>query len=783
MNKKAMETLEFPRMIKELEKYCNSKEGKKKASRLRPSKNVEEANQWQEETDEALRLILKYSNPPIYGINNLKPSIEHVGKGGSMTPERLLQTSDLLRCSRELKSYLKLEEQVKKDFHHIPQWGDGIHEFPWLEEIIERSIISPEEISDNASVPLRNIRRNKENKMKAIRDKLNQITKSDSNKLQDSIITVRDGRFVVPVKSENKSAFAGIVHDKSSSGATVYIEPMAVVELNNDLRILESEEEEEIFRILQELSNKVYEFRHEILNNQRILTHLDFVFAKGKMALAMDGTKPQLNHDEYFNLKKARHPFIPKDEVVPIDIYLGKEYTTLVITGPNTGGKTVSLKTVGLLSLMAASGLHIPAGLGSQVAVFDEIYTDIGDEQSIEQSLSTFSAHMTNIVQILKNVKKNSLVLFDELGAGTDPVEGAALAMAILTGLLDREIRTIATTHYSQLKLFALQTPGVKNGAMEFNIRTLSPSFKLLIGVPGKSNAFEISRHLGLSEEIIKKAQNFTTKEDQKFEDILQKIERDQKRIDESKKNQEILERKIIAKEKELAREIEKTKNSREKIIQAAKDEAYDLLKQAKEDTKEWINELKFMKKEGENQAAAQLEQDLDKKLQEYHREEELLKTTKNKKPISIGDDVEILGLGEVGEVLTEPNNKGEVLIQVGMLKVNANIKNLKPVTSVEEERAQGKIQNIIKNKADQNIQRQLDIRGLSIEEGRMEVDKYLDNCILVGLKEVQIIHGKGTGVLRQGITDYLKGDSRVSSIRFGNHNEGGMGVTVLQLK
>ena len=793
MNKKALDVLEYKIVLDKLINHISSSLGKEKALELSPLSDIDEIERLQNETEEAYKLIIKVGSPSIYGVTNLRSELKHVEKGGVMLPRKLLEVSDNLRSAKAMINYLGNTDENIKNYPELSKYVNGLYKNTHLENDINIAIISEDEISENASRNLSRIRRSQKNKTQGIRDKLNGIIRSQSTALQDNIITVRDGRYVVPVKSEKRGVVKGIVHDQSSSGATVFIEPMGVVQLNNELRMLEAEENEEIRRILRDLSLKALEISQELLLNQEILTDLDLIFAKGKLAIEMDAVKPNLNNKGYFNLKKARHPAIDRKKVVPIDIYIGDDYNTLVITGPNTGGKTVTLKTVGLITLMAQTGLHIPCDFGSTVAVFDEIFADIGDEQSIEQSLSTFSSHMTNIVKILKDVKENSLVLFDELGAGTDPTEGAALAMAILKRLLDKDIRTIATTHYSQLKLFALTTDKVKNGAVEFDVDTLSPTYRLHIGVPGKSNAFEISKRLGLDDGIIEESRVFISQENQSFEDILQQIESDRKRIEESKMEQELLERTITNLKEELELEIEKNKKSREKIVEEAKDEAFDILNEAKETAADLIKELKFMKAvssidEDVQSKVNKLEKDVNKKLGKYETKSKGIKAQISKKPkeikdIDIGDDVEILGIGQEGEVATKPDKKGNLLVQVGIMKINANIKNLRLIKSKESKSAETNIKNIIKNKANQNISRELDLRGMNIEEAVMEIDKYLDDAYIIGVKEVQLIHGKGTGVLRKGVQDYLKKHKHVKSFRIGGYSEGGMGVTVVQLK
>ncbi|MCG4585068.1 endonuclease MutS2, partial [Anaerosalibacter bizertensis] len=544
MNERTLKVLEYYKIIDKLKEKTESSLGRKLVEKLKPSTNIKDIEYMQRETSESIALLIKRGEPPLYGIKDISTEIKRAEMGGILSPGSLLKISDTLRVSRNLKNYIKKTREDKDSNYPILEKLIGFLEvFKSIENSINEAIISEEEISDNASSTLRNIRRQINAKNDSVRNRLNSIVNSSTHKkyLQDAIVTIRDGRYVVPIKQEYRSKFPGLVHDQSASGATLFIEPMAVVELNNELKELQIKEKKEIEKILLELTQIVAEEGERIVQNQKILEKVDFIFAKGKLALEMKASKPILNNNGYINIKNGRHPLLKVDKVVPINIYIGKDFNTLVITGPNTGGKTVTLKTTGLLTLMAQSGLHIPADYNSEIAVFDNVFSDIGDEQSIEQSLSTFSSHMTNIVNILENVDENSLVLFDELGAGTDPTEGAALAMSILDHLHGMNIRTIATTHYSELKIYALTKEGVKNASVEFNVETLSPTYKLSIGVPGKSNAFEISKRLGLSEDIIEHARNFISKENVEFEDVLQTIEEDRKRIAENKEETERL--------------------------------------------------------------------------------------------------------------------------------------------------------------------------------------------------------------------------------------------------
>lgn len=792
MNEKTLRVLEFNKIKELLIDKCESALGKELANKIDPIIELREIDLLQKETEEALSLLIKRGNPPLYGIHSISYEIKRVEIGGVLNPASLIKVSDSLRVSRGLKNYIKETKDDKSPTHPIiEELVDSLRVYKNIEDEINNAIINENEISDNASSTLRNIRRQIASKNDAIRDKLNSIISSQTNKkyLQDSIVTMREGRYVIPVKQENRSSVPGLIHDMSSSGATVFIEPMAVVELNNQLRELEIKEQEEIERILMELSNLVASESEAIGNNEKILKHLDFVFAKGKLALEMNATRPILNDKGFINIKKGRHPLLKVKSVVPIDVYLGRDFNSLVITGPNTGGKTVTLKTVGLFTLMAQAGLHIPADYNSEIAVFNQVFADIGDEQSIEQSLSTFSSHMTNIVNILKNIEYNSLVLFDELGAGTDPTEGAALAMSILDYLLKKDIRTIATTHYSQLKLYALTTERVRNASVEFNVETLSPTYRLLIGIPGKSNAFEISKRLGLPQFIIDSAKDLISKENVEFEDVLQAMEKDRKSIEEDKIEAERLRLEIEQLRKELSSEKDKTKEMREKIIQKAKEEARAILRNAKDEADLVVSEIRTISTEIEKEHNKRLQEAQDLLKENLNKVEsslskDIFKVKSNKPPknLKVGESVEVLSLNQVGTVSSLPNEKGFLTVQVGIMKVNVHVSTLRRVASQDTEKSTIKAKTIIGSKS-KTIKNEIDLRGKNIEEAILDIDKYLDDSYIANLKEVYIIHGKGTGTLRDGVKSYLRGHKHVKSYRSGKYGEGGDGVTVVEIK
>ena len=792
MNERTLKVLEYYKIIDKLKDKTESHLGRNMVENLRPSTDIEEVEYMQKETSEAVALLIKRGEPPLYGIKDLMVEIKRVEMGGSLSPGSLLKVSDSLRVSRNLKNYIKKTREDKDSNYPILEGLiDSLRIFKRIEDSINNAIISEEEISDNASANLKNIRRQINVKNESIRNKLNSIVNSSTHKkyLQDAIVTIRDGRYVVPIKQEYRVKFPGLVHDQSSSGATLFIEPMPVVELNNELKELQIKEKKEIEKILLKLTELVAEESQSIRQNQKILEKVDFIFSKGKLALDMKASEPMLNKDGYINIKKGRHPLLKVEEVVPIDIYIGKDFNTLVITGPNTGGKTVTLKTTGLLTLMAQSGLHIPADYNSEIAIFNHVFSDIGDEQSIEQSLSTFSSHMTNIINILENINDNSLVLFDELGAGTDPTEGAALAMSILDYLHGMNIRTIATTHYSELKIYALTKEGVKNASVEFDLETLSPTYRLSIGVPGKSNAFEISKRLGLDNYIIDHARTLISKENVEFEDVLQTIEEDRKIVEANKMETERLKKEIKRLREESDREKEKISERREKIIRNAKEEARGILKSAKEESDSIVSELRKISSDIEKEKNRKI-QEAQNKLKESLGDVEgdlsssILNVKSNKPPknLKIGETVEVLSLEQQGTVLSTPDENGNVNIQVGIMKVNVHISTLKRAKHKKVDQSQISAKNIIKSKA-RTVSKELDLRGERLDEALLDMDKYLDDAYIAGLKEVIIIHGKGTGVLREGISSLLKSHRHVKSYRLGNYGEGGTGVTVVELK
>lgn len=786
--KRASKTLEFDKVLVELKKLASASITSEYIDQVEISTQYEVVKNRLNETHEALKLIIAKGEPQLFGIVDIRSIIKRTEIGGALTAGGLLQVSDFLRVSRGLKTYLKKDsynsdEEVKLEY--IDKLIEDLYTDKRLEDEINSKIISEEEIADDASRELLRIRRGIVAKKDAIKNKLNGILSSHGDFLQDAIVTLRDGRYVVPVKIENKSRVKGLVHDISGSGQTAYIEPMAVVEANNDLKELYIKENLEIEKILKELSELVGETSEEIKSNQEKLIELDFIFAKARLGLNYRANMPKLNREGRINLIKAYHPFLDRKIAVPIDINLGIDFTSLIVTGPNTGGKTVSIKTVGLLTLMTQFGLLIPADEASEIAVFEKVFADIGDEQSIEQSLSTFSSHMVNIVYILKNVTPNSLVLFDELGAGTDPTEGAALARSIMDFMLERKIRCISTSHYNQLKIYALTTDGVANASMEFDVDSLSPTYRLLIGVPGKSNAFEISRRLGLPDEIIGEAKKLLSSENIEFEDVLQSIDEDRTKIREYR---EELEREKIDLEKEnkrLQSKIKKLEDQKEKILEKSREEAKRLLLNTKENVDIILSEINEARDKisSENSKKIQEAQDLLRESIKNARDKSELEITKAANPIreiKVGDKVRT-SLGNLATVLELPDKKGNVLVQSGIMKMNMPKDSLTRI-DVQEDTTKNNTRSILKNKAT-NVKSEIDIRGKNFEDAKDIVDKYLDDAYLSGLKSVRIIHGKGTGVLRQKLREHFRNVKLIKSYKDAEYNEGGDGVTVVTLK
>ena len=745
-----------------------------------------------EETSEAQGILIKRGHVNLGGIQDVSDSVKRAEIGAVLDPGSLLKISDNLRAARNLKRSLTPGEEEDFNYPMIQSLSDSLYVYRDIEEEINNAIISEIEISDNASPTLRSIRRGILQKNQSIRTKLNSIISSTTYQkyLQDAIISVRGDRFVVPVKAEYRSQVSGIIHDQSSSGATLFIEPMSIVEMNNELRKLKLDEQEEIERILTELTKLVGEVAGDILSNQVILGKLDFAFAKGKLSLSMKAIEPILNEEKNINIKNGRHPLLDADKVVPNNIYLGEDFDTLVITGPNTGGKTVTIKTIGLFALMTQSGLHIPADYGSSMCVYDNVFADIGDEQSIEQSLSTFSSHMTKIVGILNEVNSDSLVIFDELGAGTDPVEGAALAIAILEDVNMAGAKCIATTHYSELKNYALTKDRVENAAVEFDVNTLSPTYKLLIGVPGKSNAFEISRKLGLRDYIIDRAKEFINTDNIELEDVLQNVEKNRIKAEEERAEAEQLKKEIEYVKAEYDRKLEKLNVSREKMMEKARSEAFSITRQAKEEADNILKELRNMEMEMASKEKNKKIEALRKELADSMGNLQpsvksmIVPKVSNKeiKDLKSGDEVKVITLNQEGTVVSVDKKKKEAVVQMGIMKMTLPFKALQIAQKEKKSIVTKSTRQIISSKSG-SVKSEVDLRGLNLEEAIVEVDKYLDDACVAGLETVTIIHGVGTGVLKKGLQDVLKKNKHVKSQRPGQYGEGGMGVTIVEIR
>ena len=792
MDQKSLKVLEYNKIIDLLATKASSSLGLKYIEQLIPKPNYKEVKDMLEETSEAQGILIKRGHVNLGGIQDISDSVRRAEIGAVLDPGSLLKISDNLRAARNLKRSLTPGEEEDFNYPIIQSLSNALYVYRDIEEEINNAIISEIEISDNASPTLRSIRRGILQKNQSIRSKLNSIISSTTYQkyLQDAIISVRGDRFVVPVKAEYRSQVSGIIHDQSSSGATLFIEPMSIVEMNNELRKLKLDEQEEIERILSELTKLVGEVAGDILSNQVILGKLDFAFAKGKLSLSMKAIEPILNEEKNINIKNGRHPLLDTDKVVPSNIYLGEDFDTLVITGPNTGGKTVTIKTIGLFALMTQSGLHIPADYGSSMCVYDNIFADIGDEQSIEQSLSTFSSHMTKIVGILNEVTSDSLVIFDELGAGTDPVEGAALAIAILEDVNMAGAKCIATTHYSELKNYALTKDRVENAAVEFDVNTLSPTYKLLIGVPGKSNAFEISRKLGLRDDIIDRAKEFINTDNIELEDVLQNVEKNRIKIEQEKEEAEKLKKEIEEVKAEYDRKLEKLSISKEKMMEKARAEAFSITRQAKEEADNILKELRNMEMEMASKEKNKKIEALRKELADSMGNLQpsvksmIVPKVSNKeiRDLKVGDEVKVITLNQEGTVVSVDKKKKEAVVQMGIMKMTLPFKALQIAQKEKKSIVTKSTRKIISSKSG-SVKSEVDLRGMNLEEAIVEVDKYLDDACVAGLEIVTIIHGVGTGVLKKGLQDVLKKNKHVKSQRPGQYGEGGMGVTIVEIR
>ncbi len=793
MEEKVLKVLEYDKIIERLTERASSRLGKDLAQELKPFAAPLQIKENLKETTDAVNCILRKGSPPLGGIHEIRHLLKRAEAGGILNPGELLKVGDVLRASRKLKGYLVQDKMEVGENNAISILCSGLNTNKSFEEKLDRSIESDDMLSDYASPKLASIRRNIRHMQDSIKEKLNQITRSAQYRkyMQDAVVTVRGDRYVVPVKQEYRSQVPGLVHDMSASGATVFVEPMAVVEANNEIRQLKNNEAREVERILMELTAQTADIADSLNQNVARLAKIDFVFAKARMSLDMKGIEPVINTEHRVVIKKGRHPLIDPKNVVPIDISLGDTFSTMVITGPNTGGKTVTLKTTGLFILMTQAGLHIPAAENSEMGVFQQVYADIGDEQSIEQSLSTFSSHMTNIVHILDEVDADALVLFDELGAGTDPVEGAALATAILDMLTKRGIRTMATTHYSELKLYAMSTDGVENACCEFNVETLRPTYRLLVGVPGKSNAFAISKRLGLSDNLIQSAQNFLSGEDIQFEELLADIQKNRAQTEREREQAERHKLELKRLKEMSEEEKRKVESEKESIINKARQEARRLLSKAKREADEMMDRLKELEKAQrqmiQDQEIMDMKQNIRRKMDAMDNQmaESVLPRKGYAKPpenLKAGDTVYILNLNQKGTVLDAPDKDGQVQIQAGIIKIKVHLTQLRLVDEQKQMVESIQAARVTGVKVG-SVHPELDIRGYNIEEASAKVDKYIDEAVIAGLHEVSVIHGKGTGALRKGIQEFLRTHAYVASFRLGKYGEGETGVTIVKLK
>ena len=794
MNPKALKTLEYNKIIDKLTEFAGSALAKEMCRNLQPSTDLYEIQALQKETSDALSRIYQKGAVSFRGVRDIRGSIKRLEIGAIIGINELLSICSLLDVCSKVKAYSRNDRDP--DFEDsLEAMFQALQPLTPVSSEIRRCIASEEELNDDASPALFKIRRS----MRQINDKVHaqlqtMVNGSARTYLQDAVVTMRNGRYCIPVKAEHRGQIPGMIHDQSSTGSTLFVEPMAVIKLTNDLRELELKEEKEIEMILATLSARCGEETEALRDDLDLLTKLDFIFARAQLSRSMNGTQPDFNEEGRLLIKKGRHPLLDKKKVVPIDIQLGKDFELLIITGPNTGGKTVSLKTVGLFTLMGQAGLHIPAFDHSELSVFHEVFADIGDEQSIEQSLSTFSAHMTNTVSILKEADDRSLVLFDELGAGTDPTEGAALAIAILSNLHRRGSRVMATTHYSELKVFALSTPGVENGCCEFDVETLRPTYRLLIGVPGKSNAFAISQKLGLSQDIIEEAKTHLTKQDEDFEDLLADLEQKRVTIEQERDQINSYKEEIRELKQRLESKQEKLDLSRDKILREANEQARNILQEAKDYADTTIrNFQKYGKAAGVSAKDMEKERGklrekmstVDKKLSAKNAAPKKSHKQLTAKDLHIGDSIKVLSLNLKGTVSTLPDAKGNLFVQMGILRSQVNIRDLEKLDDTVitggnfSKTGSGKI----KMSKSASVSTEINLLGKTVDEAIMELDKYLDDAYIAHLPSVRIVHGKGTGALRKGVHNYLRRQKHVKSYRLGEFGEGDAGVTIVEFK
>ena len=792
MNQKALSSLEYPKIIERLIEKASSPMGKELCRKLQPSTDINKIRLMQTQTKDALTRLFQKGSVSFGSVKDIRGSLKRLEIGSSLGIMEILSVCALLENTSRVKAYSR-GDRSDLPSDSLDSMFEQLAPLTPLSSEIRRCILSEDEISDDASPALRQVRRNMKVTNDRIHTQLSGLVNGNARTyLQDSVITMRNGRYCIPVKAEYKGQVPGMIHDQSSTGSTLFIEPMSVVKLNNNMRELELQEQKEIEIILAGLSEQIAEEREAIALNLELMVQLDFIFARAGLAMDMNGSEPVFNEEGRVLLKKARHPLIPKKKVVPIDIRLGDDFDLLIITGPNTGGKTVSLKTVGLLTLMGQAGLHIPALDRSELALFHEIYADIGDEQSIEQSLSTFSSHMTNIVSFLEKANSRSLVLFDELGAGTDPTEGAALAISILSYLHDKGIRTMATTHYSELKVYALSTPGVENACCEFSVETLRPTYRLLIGIPGKSNAFAISSKLGLSDQIIERAKEQISEQDESFEDVLSSLEENRVTIENERLEIARYKEEIKTLKAQLESRQEKLDAQRDRILRQANEEAHKVLEEAKEYADQTMKLFhKFQKNNVDTSAVERERQELRKRMNKAEKNmSDRQETKKPKKQLTAkdirpGDSVKVLSMNLKGTVGSRPDSKGFLFVQMGIIRSKVHLSDLELVdepvitTPSLQKTGAGKI----RMSKSASVSTEINLLGRTVDEAIAELDKYLDDAYIAHLNSVRIVHGKGTGALRKGIHDYLRRQKHVSSFRLGEFGEGDAGVTIVDFK
>ncbi|WP_139491612.1 endonuclease MutS2 [Brevibacillus dissolubilis] len=784
MEQRVLKTLEYDKIVALLVDKASSTLGKEWCRQIAPFTNIDQVRHAQQATYEGSEVLRLKGDVPLGGIRDIRGPIQRSRLGAMLAPLELLDIASTIYAGRRLKNFL-LDVADNHELPILKYLAEGIEGLRETEQEIKNCINDDGDVMDSASIDLRQIRQEIRSLESRIREKLDSMTRSTSiqKMLMENIVTIRGDRYVIPVKQEYRQHFGGIVHDQSASGATLFIEPEAVVQMNNKLREQRIREEREIEKILYALTVKVGEHVEELKQNVELLAEIDFIFAKANLGYSMKATTPKLNDTGFIRLKRARHPLIDRNVVVPTDVELGQSYTAIVITGPNTGGKTVTIKTIGLLSLMAMSGLQVPADDDSEMAVFSSIFADIGDEQSIEQSLSTFSSHLVNIISILQNMDEKSLVLFDELGAGTDPTEGAALAMSILDFVLEKGARLVATTHYSELKAYAYERKEVINASVEFDVQTLRPTYKLLVGVPGRSNAFAIARRLGLPDEIIEKARSSVSEEDNQVEVMIASLERNKKSAEREREEAEALRRQAEELRRQLEEERQRFAEEKNRMLEKAEEEAHLAVQLAREEADDIIRELRQMRREGveiKEHRLIDAKQRLGNAVLELEKEKVKKPKAVRAHQIKVGDEVMVTTFNQRGTVLEKVNDK-EFLVQIGIMKMKVKRDDMNVVKEASQKPPVQQFTSVKRAKTD--VKMELDLRGYNVEDGISEIDRYLDEVLLAGFHSVSIITGNGTGALRKGVHEYLRSHRNVKSFRLGGQGEGGVGATIVELK